>query len=372
MSTESRSGTVRSAFTLMELLVIVAILSVLAAVLFPVMGRARQARDGSCLSGGKEINRGFLMYAQDYDDTTVLQAWRQPLQPYVDNRRFDPCPLGDAAMERHYLMARDAGPEFGAFGQAAKPGHHPPPSPNMTYHGGVIMTSATVTPIFWGPSWANYTGDKITGITSFYAGYGGSNYAKASSEYTGSNGQVGTAVNPAGSTITDSTAASGGNSTSAILAEVCRQIPSPDPNGNGYYPVYTDIPRGGNGYCAYHSVGTCGNVRVQFAFFWKLDGDAGCDPQDVSGKHSQGHAALANVSGHELSEAFTDPSNPGAWYDSSGQENGDKCAWTFGAPLVTFPNGTQWKIQGEWSNAAYNAGTGYPNRSGQKGCLSGL
>jgi hypothetical protein len=110
---------------------------------------------------------------------------------------------------------------------------------------------------------------------------------------------------------------------------------------------------------------------VQFAFFFDLDGDAGCDPQDTSGLHSQGLAAIANVSGHELSEARTDPANPGAWYDSSGQENGDKCAWTFGVPLVTFSNGTQWKIQGEWSNAAYNAGTGYPNSSGQKGCLSG-
>jgi hypothetical protein len=39
---------------------------------------------------------------------------------------------------------------------------------------------------------------------------------------------------------------------------------------------------------------------------------------------------------------------------------------------VGFSNGSQWKIQGEWSNAAYLAGTGYPNNSGQKGCLSGL
>jgi hypothetical protein len=31
----------------------------------------------------------------------------------------------------------------------------------------------------------------------------------------------------------------------------------------------------------------------------------------------------------------------------------------------------QWKIQGEWSNAAYNAGTGYPNSAGQNGCLGG-
>jgi hypothetical protein len=110
---------------------------------------------------------------------------------------------------------------------------------------------------------------------------------------------------------------------------------------------------------------------VQVAFFFNLDGDAGCDPGDTSGLHSQGLAALSNVSGHELSETRTDPDSPGAWYDRRGSENGDKCAWTFNVPLVTFSNTTQWKIQGEWSNNAYNTGTGYPNSSGQKGCLDG-
>jgi hypothetical protein len=148
-------------------------------------------------------------------------------------------------------------------------------------------------------------------------------------------------------------------------------ISSPDPSGNGYYAVYTDVPRGKAGYCAYHSAGSCGGVPVQFAFFWKLDGDPGCDPDDTSGLHSQGLAALVNVSGHELSEARSDPTNPGAWYDATGAENGDKCAWTFNVPLVTFSDGSQWKIQGEWSNAAYTAGRGYPNSSGQKGCLDG-
>ena len=146
---------------------------------------------------------------------------------------------------------------------------------------------------------------------------------------------------------------------------------APDPSGNGYYPVYTDLPRGGANYCAWHSSGMINGVQVQFAFFFNLDGDVGCDPQDTSGLHSQGLAALANMSAAKYSETVTDPSS-GGWYDNSGQENADKCAWTFGAPLVTFSNGTQWKLQGEWSNAAFNAGTGYPNRAGQNGCLSGL
>jgi len=243
-------------------------------------------------------------------------------------------------------------------------------SANMTYHGGKIMTTANVQAIFWGTSWGTYSGDKITGIDSYYTGWNNSNYAKTTTEYTGSNGTAG-ATSTYGGHFIDTTAASGGANTSAILAEVCKVIPNPDASGNGYYAVYTDLPRGNAGYCAWHSAGSCGGKAVQFAFFWKLDGDAGCDPADKSGLHSQGLAAIANVSGHELAEALTDPASPGAWYDASGNENGDKCAWTFGAPLVTFTNGTQWKIQGEWSNAAYTAGTGYANSSGQKGCLSG-
>jgi hypothetical protein len=249
-------------------------------------------------------------------------------------------------------------------------------SPNMTYHGGKIMPTAVTKAIFWGSSWSNSTfiGDKISGLDSWYTGFSNSNYAATSDEYTGTNGQVGPNTTYQ-SHIVDLSAASGGNNTAVILAEVCKEVTAgnivPDAAGNGYYPVYVDVKRGNAGYCAYHSAGTCGGKLVQFAFFFNLDGDPGCDPQDTTTGHSQGLAALANVSGHELSEARTDPASPGAWYDSSGEENGDKCAWTFNVSSVPFSNGSHWKIQGEWSNAAFNAGTGYPNSSGQKGCLDG-
>src|SRR5205807_4072958 len=98
---------------------------------------------------------------------------------------------------------------------------------------------------------------------------------------------------------------------------------------NGYYAVYVDKPRGHANYCAWHSAGSCGGTQVQFAFFFNLDGDPGCDPQSTVSSESQGLAALANVTGHELSEARSDP-QLNAWYDSSGAENADKCAWIFG------------------------------------------
>ncbi len=243
-------------------------------------------------------------------------------------------------------------------------------SANMSYHGGPIMPTAVMTAIFWGSSWTNPTaaGDKITGTDSFYRGFSGSNYAKTVDEYTDNGGhQVGPTTTYTGHLV-DTSTASGGNNTSVILAEVSKEITAPVVNG--YYPVYTDVPRGSANYCAWHSAGSVHGVTVQFAFFFRLDGDAGCDPTDTTTSHSQGLAAIANVSAHELSEARSDP-QLNAWYDGQGSENGDKCAWTFNVPSVTFSNGSVWKVQGEWSNAAYTAGTGYPNLSGQRGCLDG-
>jgi hypothetical protein len=243
-------------------------------------------------------------------------------------------------------------------------------SADMTWHNGDVETSTAVVSIFWGTSWASYSGDKISGIDSFYQGIGGSSYFNTNTEYTGLNGEVvGTGVTYGGHLIDTSAAVSHSPRVSDINTEVCNALAANGitPVTNGYYPVYTDTPRGHAGYCAWHSYGTCAGVNVQFGFFFKLDGDPGCDPQDTWTTHSQGLAAIANVSGHEISEMVTDPRN-GGWYDSSGGENGDKCAWTFDA-LVTFKNGSTWKIQPNWSNAAYDSGTGFPNSSGQKGCL---
>lgn len=236
-------------------------------------------------------------------------------------------------------------------------------SPNMTWHGDVVKSSVTVQPIFWGSSWTT-SQEKIDGLETWYLGVGGSKYAQTNSEYVGKNGTQFISA-PVTYTTYKSDFTAGPTkapSTSTILGEVCKVA---DVVANGYYPVYVDLKRGHAGYCAWHSWGSCGGVPIQFAFFFNLDGDAGCDPQDTSGLHSQGLAALANVTGHEFSETVTDP-NGMSWYDSQGAENADKCAWTFSGSLLTF-NNSAWKIQGNWSNAAYNANSGYS----KGGCIDG-
>lgn len=251
-------------------------------------------------------------------------------------------------------------------------------SNDLLYHGGPILPSATVKAIFWGPSWATFTGDKITGMDKWYSNIGtvsggaGSAYEATVNEYTDSTGhRVSTATTYGGHAV-DASHLPKRLSTSAVLSEVCKVVGS-GAVANAFYPVYVDKKRGGANYCAYHSNGSCNGTPVEFGFFFNLDGDAGCDPQSTVSGESQGLAALANVSGHELSETRSDPLG-NAWFASNGNENGDQCAWTFGGPFVTFLDGTNWKIQGNWSNQAADGtspnGPGY-NTSLGTGCVDG-
>lgn len=55
-------------FTLIELLVVIGIIAVLAAIIFPVLSRAREkARQTTCLSNLKQLGAAMQMYAVDWD-----------------------------------------------------------------------------------------------------------------------------------------------------------------------------------------------------------------------------------------------------------------------------------------------------------------
>ncbi len=259
-------------------------------------------------------------------------------------------------------VAKAAPPEVQKNGLAYAKGHTAGHGPGsrvlLAYHnGGVMTTGATIKAIFWG-NWSS-PGDKISGIDTLYGGIGNTPYLRSNTEYTQSGGaHVSAAVAYQGSYGDPAATPSKDPGTSAVLAEVTRALAASGtiPTQNGYYPVYTDIPRGNAGYCAWHSWGSIGATPVQFAFFFKLDGDAGCDPGGDGTTHTQGLRAIANVSGHELSEALTDPRGAG-WFDRQGAENADKCAWTFGGNVSI--GGQSWKIQGNFSNAAYQGRSGY-------------
>lgn len=86
MITRPRRRHEADAFTLVELLTVIGIIAVLAAILFPVFATVRaKARQSVCVSNLKQIGSAIQMYAQDYDgllpyaldasDVAVTQMW---------------------------------------------------------------------------------------------------------------------------------------------------------------------------------------------------------------------------------------------------------------------------------------------------------
>lgn len=94
-------------FTLVELLTVVAILAVLAAILLPVFFQVRQkARQSACLSNMRQIGAALLLYTRDYDEHFPAECWTPPVNggdfatmpfdqqilPYLNNDPLFQCP----------------------------------------------------------------------------------------------------------------------------------------------------------------------------------------------------------------------------------------------------------------------------------------
>lgn len=95
----------RDAFTLMELLVVTAIIAVLTALLLPVFAQSRErARMTGCLSNARQLAMAIHAYAQDYHEAlppstnyTVPvdvpeRIWTRVIQPYVRDTNIFVCP----------------------------------------------------------------------------------------------------------------------------------------------------------------------------------------------------------------------------------------------------------------------------------------
>jgi prepilin-type N-terminal cleavage/methylation domain-containing protein/prepilin-type processing-associated H-X9-DG protein len=99
----------REGFTLVELLVVIAVIAILAAILYPVFAVAREkARQTGCASNLKQIGTAVQMYLQDYDgtypdnpypnhapnpvETLDYRPYYVSLFPYVKNYELFICP----------------------------------------------------------------------------------------------------------------------------------------------------------------------------------------------------------------------------------------------------------------------------------------
>jgi type II secretory pathway pseudopilin PulG len=87
--------------------VVIAIIAILAAILFPVFARAREkARQAMCLSNLRQMSTAVALYVTDYEvyplhsyPSPSQERWHTIIQPYMKSERVRVCPSGSAGYD---------------------------------------------------------------------------------------------------------------------------------------------------------------------------------------------------------------------------------------------------------------------------------
>src|SRR6266446_4526230 len=222
----------------------------------------------------------------------------------------------------------------------------------ITYHGGPLIGTVGQPPVYIYYIWyGNWSGNSATTIlTDLGNSIGGSPYYNINSTYyNASNAHVVNSITYGGST-TDNYSQGTSLSDSAIQAVVSSAISSGrlPKNTSGVYFVLTssDVTASSGfctQYCGWHTYGTISGSDIKYSFVGNPDRcPSACSAQTTGPNGNAGADGMASIISHELEEAVTDP-DLNAWYDRRGQENADKCAWTFGT-TPTASNGSLYNM----------------------------
>jgi hypothetical protein len=234
----------------------------------------------------------------------------------------------------------------------------------IRYHGGPVMLGTTKIYYIW---YGNWSGNSAQGIlTNFAQNIGGSSYFNINTTYyNASSVHVSNSVTFGGQAF-DSYSQGANLSDAAIQTIVSNAISSsalPKDTSGVYFVLTSQDVNETSGfctqYCGWHTRGTISGSDIKYAFIGNparcLNA---CAAQSTSPNGNPGADGMASIIAHELEEAVTDP-DLNAWYDSRGEENADKCAWTFGTTYIV-GNGSHanmhlgsmdYLIQQNWVNA---------------------
>jgi hypothetical protein len=266
--------------------------------------------------------------------------------------------------EQGQTIRKSVHPVNGAT-EAARARRPPPGGGNgITYHGGPLITGTSHVYFIWYGAWSANS----VGLLQNLAGtIGGSPYFNINTTYSVASPSQ-TILNSVtfGGAAVDNYSQGKSLSDSAVQAVVTNAFNKgslmKDPNGVYFVLTSADVNETSGfctQYCGWHTYGTIAGTNIKFAFVGNPDRcPSACEAQSTSPNANPGADGMASVIAHELEEAVTDP-NLNAWYDSRGNENADKCAWTFGTTHAA-PNGSQYNvtlggieylIQRNWVNA---------------------
>ncbi len=258
----------------------------------------------------------------------------------------------------HFTLDHPQNGNGNGAGNPNRPGNN-----GISYHGGPIMLDTTNVYYIW---YGNWSGNSATTIlTDLASSIGGSGYFNINTTYyNGSNTHVTNSVHYAGST-TDGYSQGTSLTDAQIQTVVSGAIASgrlvKDTNGVYFVLTSADVTASSGfctQYCGWHTHGTIGGSDIKYAFIGNPDRcPSSCEAQTTGPNGNAGADGMASIISHELEEAVTDP-DLNAWYDTRGQENADKCAWTFGTTYTVNGASANMKlgtrdylIQRNWVNA---------------------
>jgi len=239
-------------------------------------------------------------------------------------------------------------PEAGPTGQVLTQGSTGVATPNMTYHGGALISTPVIY-IIWYGNWNQSNGsDNPAGqqiIRDWANTIGGSPYFQLNQTASAGGFTITGNVTFGGET-TDTGSQGTRLSDNRVFAIVTRAINNGALpfNASGVYFVLTSTNISESSgfcsrYCGWHTAGTSNGRDIRFSFVGNANRClSGCAAQTTSPNGNAGVDGMISVMSHELEEATTDP-DLNAWFDSNGAEDGDKCAWTFGHAQFQTSNG---------------------------------
>ncbi len=231
-------------------------------------------------------------------------------------------------------------------------------TPPIAWNGGPVLKNSPNIYVIWYGSWNQSNGsDTPAGqqiVRDFLYGLSGSPYLLINGTYYDGSGYVSgytgnyteTSVGyPYGSKLKDSTI-------TKIVSNYMSSSGNKDTNALYYVLTSSDVAETSgfcSRYCGWHTNGTIQGLDIKYSFVGNANRClSACSAQSTGPNGNAGVDGMVSVMAHELDEALTDPDPPTGWTDSSGSENGDKCAWTFGSAEYQVANGA-------WANMSLPA-----------------
>jgi hypothetical protein len=236
----------------------------------------------------------------------------------------------------------------------------------ISYHGGPVLRSSSNVYYIWYGGWAGNSATSI--LTDLASSIGGSPYLNINSSYSDGTYHATGVVSYAGSTTDNyslGTALSDADIETVVATHVSGGLGSLplDPNGIYFVLASADVTATSgfcSSYCSSHNHASISGQDIKYAFVGNPDRcPSACEAQTAGPNGNAGADGMASHIAKELDEVITDP-DKNAWYDSRGNENADKCAFTFGTQF-TAANGAkynitlgarQYLIQQNWVNAS--------------------